>query len=99
MLREYIYRDAYLPTLDYLPENFDRSEDEQKKHLGHCIEILRLSVMCAGDVTPILSEVAPEEKGGYRPDFNTMHKCRDFEGIREWVDGHLTDLPRDSWSV
>ncbi|KAB8230025.1 hypothetical protein ETB97_006249 [Aspergillus alliaceus] len=54
-------------------------------HLDHCIELLRINLMCVADVTPLLFVEDPNAFQGKTPDFNTMHKCRNFWEIREWV--------------
>lgn len=52
-------------------------------HVDHCIETLRLSIMCQGDVTPFLIVYdGPDDNLG-DADFNANHKCRDFELIRD----------------
>ncbi|KID72767.1 Cyclochlorotine biosynthesis protein O [Metarhizium brunneum] len=56
-------------------------------HVDHCIETLRLSLMCYADVTPALLTY-DKEAGGRRTDFNTHHKCRNFEKIMDYIDGH-----------
>lgn len=48
----------------------------------HCLDVLRLSVMCQGDMTLI-----PTKDSDSRPFeavFETVHACRDFSAIREW---------------
>lgn len=55
-----------------------------KTQADHCIEILRQYLMCTADVTPITSKFVPF-KSVPDVDFSTMHVCRDFEGILQWV--------------
>lgn len=70
-------------------------------HVDHCIESLRLSLMCYGDVTPVLIEVAPDAPLGRRADFNVHHKCRNFEKLTEWVgeNGEGLDVDIDMHGV
>ncbi|OAA40014.1 hypothetical protein NOR_06008 [Metarhizium rileyi] len=56
-------------------------------HVDHCIETLRLSLMCYADVTPVLL-MYDAEAGGRRTDFNTHHKCRNFQRILDYMDSH-----------
>ncbi|KAG8422226.1 hypothetical protein J3459_010565 [Metarhizium acridum] len=56
-------------------------------HVDHCIETLRLSLMCYADVTPVLL-MYDEAAGGRRTDFNTHHKCRNFQKIMDYIDEH-----------
>lgn len=47
--------------------------------------------MCEADVTPSLLRRSNKTVSGREADFNTWHKCRDFEGIMEWQEGHTRD--------
>ncbi|TGJ79242.1 hypothetical protein E0Z10_g9525 [Xylaria hypoxylon] len=58
-------------------------------HVDHCIEALRLQLMCAGDVTPLLLEL--DEDGDEKADFNVRHKCRKWEGITDWQFNHAIE--------
>lgn len=56
-----------------------------KLHVSHCLDILRQQLMCIVDIG-VLGQVwihpaAPEPY----VDFNTYHKCRNFEEIRQWA--------------
>ncbi|MCJ1225796.1 hypothetical protein MMC12_002445 [Toensbergia leucococca] len=56
-----------------------------RMHVDHCIESLRKTLMCHGDVTPLL--IAADESSwlGAKPDFNVHQKCRNWDAIREWT--------------
>lgn len=54
------------------------------KFLDHCIDILRQAVTCASDVTVATSNWIQNHPRPY-PDFNTMHKCWDFDVVRKWA--------------
>ncbi|KAF2015661.1 hypothetical protein BU24DRAFT_441254 [Aaosphaeria arxii CBS 175.79] len=61
-----------------------------KHHVTHCLDILRQQLMCTVDVG-VLGQVWYEPPG--KPlqafvDFNTRHKCRNFENIRDWAEVH-----------
>lgn len=64
------------------------------QHVDHCINSLRMYLQCAADVTPYLTKRDARTPLGIEPDFNTRHKCRDFEKIRKWAAKHALD-PRD----
>ena len=54
-------------------------------HTDHCIETLRLALMCHSDVTPVLIK----KDMNYDPprpqaEFGAFHRCRNFEKIVEW---------------
>jgi hypothetical protein len=57
-----------------------------KFHVSHCLDILRQQLMCTVDVGVLgqvwLRPAAPEAY----VDFNTEHKCRNFEAIRDWAE-------------
>lgn len=57
-----------------------------RMHVDHCIETLRLSLMCYADVTPLLVYEDPDAPIGVRADFNVHHKCRKFDKLIEYVD-------------
>lgn len=53
-------------------------------HLNHCIESLRMSVMCHSDISTHTwlydrSEMLPKAT------LHIQHTCRDFEAIRKWA--------------
>ncbi len=51
--------------------------------LDHCLDSLRQTIMCHGDVTPISLHV--NHISHIRaPRLNGTHQCRSFEKIREW---------------
>lgn len=56
-----------------------------RMHVDHCIETLRISLMCTADVTPLLYLYDKERTLGFSADFNTFHKCRDFDKIVSYV--------------
>ncbi|CAI6336612.1 unnamed protein product [Periconia digitata] len=54
------------------------------KHMDHCIDSLRQSLMCSSDLTPI--PYAWNTKYHQTlPVPATTHTCRDFEAIRDWA--------------
>ena len=64
-------------------------------HIDHCVETLRLSLMCYSDVTPLLAELTPDRPGGFQLDFNVHHKCRNFDKVTEFLREHGTDVRVD----
>ncbi|KAF2868397.1 hypothetical protein BDV95DRAFT_579765 [Massariosphaeria phaeospora] len=67
------------------PAPFSDSDVGIRLHLDHCIETLRLTLMCHGDTTPSLMMEDPESPLGVSTDFSSHRMCRNFEGIREWT--------------
>jgi hypothetical protein len=69
--------------------------DEQTitKHVTHCVDMLRQVIQCKPDLGVFGQYwVRDEEQGldGSFVDFNTDHKCIDWEPVREWVRTHQT---------
>jgi hypothetical protein len=58
------------------PVNFER-------HLSHCLDMIRQSLMCHSDVEAI-TYVWRETQAAPYPDFGVRKVCRDFETVREW---------------
>ncbi|KHN95181.1 uncharacterized protein MAM_06892 [Metarhizium album ARSEF 1941] len=63
-----------------------------RTHVDHCIEALRLSLMCAGDITPVLFLRDAASPLGVRADFNVHHKCRAFDKIVAHVKANGVEL-------
>ncbi|KAL5358083.1 hypothetical protein BJX96DRAFT_182665 [Aspergillus floccosus] len=59
-----------------------------RKHVSHCLDILRQQLMCTVDVG-VLGQiwVWPDDPKPF-VDFNTRHKCRNFDAIRQWAHDH-----------
>ncbi|KAL4879877.1 hypothetical protein BJY04DRAFT_219684 [Aspergillus karnatakaensis] len=57
-----------------------------RKHVSHCLDILRQQLMCTIDVG-VLGQVwiHPDNPSPF-VDFNTEHQCRNFEDIRQWAE-------------
>lgn len=55
-----------------------------RTHVDHCLETIRLSIMCYADVTPVMLRY-DRATGERQTDFNTHHKCRDFEKIMAYL--------------
>ncbi|KAF2016383.1 hypothetical protein BU24DRAFT_492479 [Aaosphaeria arxii CBS 175.79] len=76
---------------------FSNTEYIVRYHVTHCLDILRQQLMCVTDVG-VLGQVWWQAKDMAKPlpfvDFNTRHKCRDFEAIRKWAEER--QLPPES---
>lgn len=66
--------------------NESEPEDEALglKHMDHCIDSLRQSLMCSSDITPIPYAWYPKFNS-VLPATGVMHTCRDFDAIRDWA--------------
>jgi len=56
-------------------------------HHNHCVDVLRLTIMCHADVTPVTMVDLVQNPGRRLPvgDFSTLHTCRDFDRILDWA--------------
>ncbi|KAJ6124075.1 hypothetical protein N7471_011392 [Penicillium samsonianum] len=59
-------------------------------HLDHCIDQLRQSIMCSGDLTPVTLRPVWEGKNHTHllllGQTEQKHTCRNFTALREWAD-------------
>jgi hypothetical protein len=56
------------------------------KHLEHCIEGLRQSIMCSSDISPIVWKWTGNET---LPSGNIVHTCRDWKRVHDWGKSHI----------
>ncbi|KIM96590.1 hypothetical protein OIDMADRAFT_58901 [Oidiodendron maius Zn] len=73
LLRRHSHMELEDPSRTWLRNDVDR-----------CIELLRHQLMCAGDVTPFL-ELSVHTFAGSKPDLRTMHKCRRYGDLKDWM--------------
>ncbi|KAJ5135847.1 uncharacterized protein N7515_005125 [Penicillium bovifimosum] len=64
-----------------------------RRHVSHCLDIIRQELMCTVD-SGVLGQIwiYPESPEPY-VDFNTQHKCKNFDAIRSWAEAN--QLPED----
>ncbi|KAI9640724.1 hypothetical protein NHQ30_011033 [Ciborinia camelliae] len=56
------------------------------KPCAHCLDIIRQQLMCQVD-TGVLGQVWwDKSKPQAFVDFNTEHKCKNFDAIRQWAE-------------
>lgn len=66
-------------------EKHDKSRFAGAGHEYHCIDYIRQSIMCSGDMTLDYAEV---QEDGTRKGFsgaNSTHQCRDWDAIVNWA--------------
>ncbi|EJT81737.1 hypothetical protein GGTG_01712 [Gaeumannomyces tritici R3-111a-1] len=84
LLRQGLYKNYYK---DLHGDVGDASGKALHGHLDHCIEALRLNLMCQSDIGIFTFRLFPEyglADDDWWPDFSTKHTCRNFEDIRKW---------------
>ncbi|KAF2424211.1 hypothetical protein EJ08DRAFT_700807 [Tothia fuscella] len=83
----------------YLKEKvglFANSEPVVISHAGHCLNIIRQQLMCGAD-TSIFGQWWVKDIGAW-VDFNTQHKCKNFDDIRTWVEqNQVPETARVRW--
>ncbi|KAI1124165.1 hypothetical protein F5Y10DRAFT_37005 [Nemania abortiva] len=62
-----------------------------RMHVDHCIETLRLQLMCNADLTPMLVLKDDSVAIGSKADFNVHHKCRRWDKVVEWQRANTPD--------
>jgi len=72
---------------------FKNDDNILKLHVSHCLDILRQQLMCTVDIG-VLGQVwyNPPAPAAF-VDFNTRHKCRNFEDVRRWAEAR--QLPKN----
>ncbi|KAF2821179.1 hypothetical protein CC86DRAFT_411477 [Ophiobolus disseminans] len=71
----------------YTKVEWSDTNDEPERvraHLDHCIEILRMNLMCFADVN-VFTFHPRQGSEGFWPDYESEHVCRDFERVRRWA--------------
>ncbi|GAM38565.1 hypothetical protein TCE0_033f09385 [Talaromyces pinophilus] len=86
LVRQYTYRDQYVYSSQ---PAFDKSPEKLLSHIEHCIEMLRIDLMCFADDTPYLIKV--EESGHESVEATTKHRCRNFEALIDWAKAYVVE--------
>ncbi|KAI1170266.1 hypothetical protein F4777DRAFT_569819 [Nemania sp. FL0916] len=100
LIRQYTWRDWYFRHPDRVRMSGDMlaSDVEARMHTDHCIEALRLALMCNGDTTPSITVLNPNAPRGEMADFSPMKKCRKFDRLQEWsVENQQNFPPVQDW--
>lgn len=65
---------------------WNRSNALVRKHMGHCLDLLRVQLQCTADVG-MVGKLWVNATGTPQSfaKFQTQHQCRDFEAIRAWA--------------
>lgn len=72
---------------------FSNEDHIVRFHVTHCLDILRQQLMCMVDVGVLGQVWTFRDDPSAFVDFNTEHKCRDFEAVRKWAE--KKQLPED----
>jgi hypothetical protein len=58
-------------------------------HVEHCIEMIRIDLMCFSDETPYLIRINSNGDEVVHPD--SLHRCRKFEKLIDWAEDHIVE--------
>ncbi|KAG1852833.1 hypothetical protein DFJ58DRAFT_399084 [Suillus subalutaceus] len=87
LLRKASWLEYYEPT----DISFQNTPEIVRLHLDHCIEMIRQNIMCNADVTMITWYWVQGHAVSY-PNFNTRHRCRNYEKIMDWSVEHAIHI-------
>ena len=68
----------------YFPNLSDQEKEDNRYHNEHCIDMLRQSVMCRGDTTPLTMRWGQTQRVPLA-NFSSPHECVIWSGINEWA--------------
>ncbi|KAK0378842.1 hypothetical protein CLIM01_03813 [Colletotrichum limetticola] len=71
---------------DYYKE--DESPRIHRMHVDHCLDYLRQTVQCHGDLTPMVFSWS-DDAGRVVADWKEPHTCRNFNRVRSWAEDHF----------
>ncbi|KAI3343794.1 hypothetical protein F4824DRAFT_441285 [Ustulina deusta] len=102
LIRQYTWKDYYNDNLrEWLEEGDNHlfvdlnvsshASVGDRMHVDHCIETLRLQLMCNADLTPMLVLKDDSVAIGTKADFDVHHKCRRWDNVVAWQRIHTTD--------
>ncbi|RKU41769.1 hypothetical protein DL546_003356 [Coniochaeta pulveracea] len=99
LLRQAIYKDYYSKEEVGGDVAEADGQEDLSGHVDHCIETLRLNLMCQSDIGVFtfhdFPELADDGIEGDWPDFETQHVCRNFEAIRKWTNANAVAFTHD----
>lgn len=85
-----LLRQSLYFNYDYYHEKgegaFKNEDNIVKYHVTHCLDIIRQQLMCQPD-TGVFGQIwwNPKAPKAF-VDFNTEHKCKNYEAIRQWAE-------------
>ncbi|GAO20061.1 hypothetical protein UVI_02045890 [Ustilaginoidea virens] len=81
----------------------DGGDELRRAHKSHCVHMLLQALACRADVGIVThnwvrNEGIAEPKTRLMPDFSTVKKCVDFEGLLGWARGAAVEDLRSRWA-
>ena len=68
----------------YFPGLSDQQREDNRYHNEHCIDMLRQSVMCHGDITPVTMRWGKTQPIPLA-DVTGPHECMNWARLNEWA--------------
>ncbi|KAJ6496924.1 hypothetical protein DFH09DRAFT_945732 [Mycena vulgaris] len=68
---------------DYYPDSNIKTSEPSRKHVSHCVDWLRNSIMCHSDTSVIVWQWNARVNQS-TPKARVPHSCKKFEPIRDW---------------
>lgn len=88
LLRKATWFEHYSASTD---RSFQFPPDVIRLHIDHCIEMLRQNIMCKADTT-MITWYWVQGYDSPQANFNTRHRCRNFEKIMDWSTEHAIHI-------
>jgi len=85
-LHRYLYSSHYFPSLS------QRQLEDQRDHLDHCLDMLRVNTMCRADMTPIPMCWGEAQSMPISGGVTLNRQCVDWESVVDWAQSR--DIPR-----
>ncbi|OAA70206.1 hypothetical protein LEL_10022 [Akanthomyces lecanii RCEF 1005] len=86
LIRKWVYMDLYPEMAEWSEDGTLNHDTMNAIHVDHCIDALRQSVMCTGDITPRKFAPHANERQYYvYPAIYTTQTCRNHDAIRNWA--------------
>ncbi|KAI1078855.1 hypothetical protein F5B20DRAFT_546455 [Whalleya microplaca] len=90
-IRQYMYSDYYFPGISAHDLEMNRLHNE------HCIDFLRQSAMCHGDIGLIAYSWRAEDR---MPFANaTSHQCINWDRFSQWTKARSVDMMKPGWLI
>ncbi|KAF9808679.1 hypothetical protein IEO21_07791 [Rhodonia placenta] len=89
------YGGGYLASLELIHQMHCLCGIELSPSSDHCVNMLRQQLLCVAD-TGLITYHWVEGRDAPFPDFNTLHKCKDVNKIKEWNRENGVRIPTKS---
>jgi len=90
-MHTYMYQEHYYPNLD------DAQREENRLHSEHCLNHLRKSAICHGDVGIVTYKWGQGSRKPYAA--ATSHQCIDFDALTDWTNNRTIDMFKPGFLV